>query len=444
MKILVLDLYPEVTYRISKDQNGSYGTANNYGDSILSKIFNKIIKNAIDFPSLYAVQVIGELINKGYSVEYSRYFDEKKNFDLIIVPSSIVCHVTEINKIKELKQKEYNIIAIGPFATNMPDEYIRAGAKVIIGEPEMFFNRNDISKEKFELLPDKIFNFENVNLDDLSRPGWDVIFKYFIPKMKFLGNEPAINIQASRGCPYSCFHYCVYPLQQGRKLRLRSVDKIVDEMNFFHKNLGVKNFIFRDPVFSINKQHTISLCEKLIQTENKFNIAIETHLKNVDLELLKLFAKSGIKLIYVGIETSDDKIKKVSHRTSEENESQIEKVKLIERYGIMVKAMYIIGMPQDNIQTFKKTLNFAKKINSCFAQFSVFTPYPGTPVFKEYEQKITKKNFESFTQWKLVFEHENLSENDILYLLNLSLKSYYFRFAWLIKFFKFKLFRYII
>ena len=37
-KILILDVYPNVSYRISKDQNGGYGTANDYGDGLLSKI----------------------------------------------------------------------------------------------------------------------------------------------------------------------------------------------------------------------------------------------------------------------------------------------------------------------------------------------------------------------------------------------------------------------
>ena len=32
-------------YRISKDQNGAYGTANNYGDGFISKILRFIVKN---------------------------------------------------------------------------------------------------------------------------------------------------------------------------------------------------------------------------------------------------------------------------------------------------------------------------------------------------------------------------------------------------------------
>ena len=41
------------------------------------------------------------------------------------------------------------------------------------------------------------------------------------------------------GCPYSCFYYCVYPLQQGRKLRAKSPQKVFDEMNYFYNKLDV-------------------------------------------------------------------------------------------------------------------------------------------------------------------------------------------------------------
>ena len=78
-----------------------------------------------------------------------------------------------------------------------------------------------------------ITNFQIYNLDELSMPGWEVIFKNYIPKMKFLGPGPTINIHASRGCPYSCAYYCVYPLQQGNKLRKKSPEYLINEMMYF-------------------------------------------------------------------------------------------------------------------------------------------------------------------------------------------------------------------
>ncbi len=436
MNILFLDPYPDVSYRISKDQNGAYGTANNYGNNFFSKLLNLFVKSSIDCPQLFTVQSIGELKAIGHKVKYSRKVEEglKYNYDLIVLPSSIVCHETEVETVKVLKKNDNTVLVVGPFATSNPKNYINAGAKVIYGEPEMFFHKFNYSIEEINSLPNLIKIEKNIELDDLSEPGWDIIFDNFIPKHKFLGNGPAIYILSSRGCPYSCFHYCTYPLSQGRKLRLRNPKKLVEQMFEFQKKLGVNNFIFRDPVFSINRNHTVEICQNILKNKYKFNICIETHLKNIDQDLAIMLKKAGVKLIYCGIETSDEKVKKDSKRASDGNTNEILKIKFLEKLGIKVKAMYIIGMPSDTEETYKATLNFSKKINSTYAQFSVFTPYPGTPIFKEYENIITKRKLESFTQWDLVFKNPNFTEKKVKELLSYSYLSYYLRLNWIIKY----------
>jgi len=433
MNILILDVYPKKRYRISKDQNGAYGTANNYGTGLFSKLLSLIVKNSIDFPPLYAVQTCGELLNCGHNVSYSKELDLEKEYDLYIMPSSIVCHETEIEYLKKLKKENKLVIIIGPFATSNPEKYVEAGGIVIKGEPEMFFHKSKKKVSDLKKLPKIVENFTLYELDELSFPGWEIIFKNYVPKMKFLGPGPTININASRGCPYSCFYYCVYPLQQGRKLRLKSPNRLLDEMIYFNKKLNVSNFIFRDPVFSIHREHTKEICKTIIKSKYKFKIAVETHLKNIDNNLAKLLKKAGVKLIYVGIESEDVDVRKNSNRISEDNLNQIQKINFLEKIGINVKAMYIIGMPTDSPNNFLKTVNYAKKINSSFAQFSVFTPYPGTPAFSEYKKIITKKKYEEFTQWQLVFKHKNFKENDVLKLLNFSYRSYYLRITWIKK-----------
>ena len=436
MKILVLDVYPKTPYRISKDQNGAYGTANNYGDGILSKLLRRIVKNSIDFPPLYSVYVIGELINQNHEVHYSKELNLNESFDLYILPSSIVCHETEIEYLKKLVLHNKKVIVIGPFATSNPDNYINNGGIVIKGEPEMYFHKFNLEKDDLENLPKIIDSFPTYDINELAMPGWETIFKNYIPKMKFLGSGPCINIHASRGCPYSCSYYCVYPLQQGNKLRLKTSDRLLKEMLHFNEKLNVKNFIFRDPVFSINKKHTIEVCKKIIDKKKNFNICIETHLKNIDNELANYLKKAGVKLMYVGIESANEDVRQDAKRTSDTNDNQIEKVKYLENLGIKVKAMYIIGMPADNEEKFKNTVNFAKKVKSTYAQFSVFTPYPGTPVFREYKDKINTTRYEDFTQWQLVFDHENLTKEDIIKLLNYSYKEYYTNPIWIFHFIK--------
>lgn len=431
--VLMLDVYPNVNYRISKDQNGGYGTANDYGDSFLSKLLKFLVKGSVDFPPLYCVQVCGEITNMNNKVYYKREESNFNDYDLIIMPSSIVCHESEVKKIKEITNLNKKIIVIGPFASSNPKNYLEAGASVLKGEPEMFFHNLKINDDFIKNIPELIVNNKTYDLDELSYPGWETVFENYVPKMKFLGKEPAINIYASKGCPYQCFYYCVYPLQQGRKLRTKSPKRVVEEMLYFHNKLEIKNFIFRDPVFSLNRKHTMELCEKLILLDKKFNICIETHLKNIDDELASKLYEAGVRLIYVGIETSDEEVKKNAHRSSEKNDLQIEKIKFLQKIGIDIKAMYIIGLPTDTETTYLNTLNFSKKIASTYAQFSVFTPYPGTPAFEGYKDKITTSKFEDFNQWQLVFEHENFDKKKIRKLLDLSYRKYYFRFSWFFK-----------
>ena len=70
MNILILDAYPKKSYRISKDVNGGYGIAHNYGTTLFSKLLRLYVKYSIDFPPLYVAQVCGELLNCGHNVTY--------------------------------------------------------------------------------------------------------------------------------------------------------------------------------------------------------------------------------------------------------------------------------------------------------------------------------------------------------------------------------------
>jgi tRNA A37 methylthiotransferase MiaB len=440
-KILILDIYPKAKYRISKDLNGGYGTGNDYGDSWFSKLLKLYVRNAINFPTLFSVQVCGELNALGHDVDFKNNSSKINfdNYDLILVPSSIVCHESEIEVIKTLSKLK-KVLVIGPFGSANPENYIKSGAAVLKGEPENFFHNIDLIEFINNFKVEIIQNNKLVSLDDLSLPGWETVFKDSTPVMKFLGKGPAINLYASKGCPYSCFYYCVYPMQQGRKLRLKSPKKVVDEMIYFFHKLNVKNYIFRDPVFSIDRKHTILLCEEIIKSKIKFNIAIETHLKNIDNELANIFLRCGIILVYVGIESADEEVKQSANRWSDEDDVQIEKINYLEKIGIKVKTMYIIGFPEENKEKFLKTVDYAIKVNSSYAQFSVFTPYPGTPVYKEYEKKITATKFEDFNQWKLVFKHKNFDESTVRYLLDLAYKRYYLRLSWIKNFLKNKLF----
>ena len=74
--------------------------------------------------------------------------------------------------------------------------------------------------------------------------------------------------------------------------------------------------------------------------------------------------------------------------------------------------MYIIGLPSDTEATYKKTVKYAQTINSSYAQFSVFTPYPGTPVFTEYKDifqtRFPAANFTIYSVQQQILHHTTI------------------------------------
>ncbi len=438
MRILLLDLYPKRRYRISKDTNGGFGTGNDYGDSIVARTLRWLISRNIDWPPLYAAYTASVLRDQGHEVEFSRELSQKHLEGdapgLCLVMSSIVAHETEIEAIEKIRACGITVGAIGPFASSVSAPYIDAGAFVIAGEPEMYFLKNRVDE-------DLVANFsglvpgQQADLDELPRPAWDLIHGDYPPKFNLLGGDARmLPIAATRGCPYSCFHYCVYPLQQGRKVRMRDPAKIVAEMAHWQDTLDVSYFIFRDPVFSINRKHTLALCDELEKSSRRFSFIIETHLNNLDEELAHRLAKVGLVMVKVGIESVDASVMNDAKRFTIAEDEQEKRIRMLESLGIGVTCMYIFGYPTDTRETCAKTVNYAKKLNTAMAQFGVFTPYPGTPVFPEYEPLISTNRYEDFTQWQLVFRHPHLSPQDIRDLLGRAFNAYYLRPSWVWKY----------
>lgn len=433
MNILILDPYPKRNYRISKDTSGGYGTGNDFGESIIPKFLKKLLIKNSKWPPLFAAYTFSVLKKDGHKVIYKEELLENYEFfDLVIIVSSIVSHETEIELIKKLNNK-VKIFVIGPFASNNPEKYLKYNLSIIMGEPEVFFfkNKNFIDFTEKKLITHDVKDFD---LNQLPYPKYTEM-GYNLKKINNLfGRGKCIPLLATRGCPFSCFKYCVYPLQQGRKVRQRSIIGIIDEIKYWKKKYSVKNFVFRDPVFSINRKHTVELCEALIQEKINVNFIAETHLNILDSDLIKLLKKAGLTGIKVGIESFDEEVIEEANRHTATKDDQLKKIRELEQNKIQVSAMYILGFPADNSKTIMQTINYAKKLNTTYAQFSVWTPYPGTPVYSEYKDRIITEKMQDFDQYRLVFKHNIFSKEDIRHYLDKAYSSYYSRLKWFFKY----------
>ena len=387
IKFVILDVYPNKKHRLIKDTAGGYGTGNDFGNTLFSKLLNIYVDTNIGMPSI-EIMIISSILKINHKVHYTRDLNDKEieTCDFVILPSSIIAHETEIDAISKLKNKK--IFVTGIFATTKKEKYLNENSIVVKNESDTFFynleKSNNLNLNFLNELFDKkdLINefYSSVDLDDFPYPDWGSYTKKFPLRNDFfsLNQKIAVPLLGTRGCPYSCFFYCTYPLQQGRKVRARSVNNIIEEIKYWKKELGTNKFVFRDPVFSINRKHTIEFCKKVIEEKLNITFMVETHLNNLDDEMIPLLRKAGLELVYVGVESASNFVLKDMKRFTVEHDKQFNVIKKCEDAGIKVKTMFIIGNPEDNKETIVQSIEYAKYLPSLYSQFSVFllTPEP--------------------------------------------------------------------
>ena len=437
IKFVILDVYPNKKHRLIKDTAGGYGTGNDFGNTFFSKLLNNYVDTNIGMPSI-EIMIISSILKKGHQVHYTRDLKDKEieNCDFVILPTSIIAHETELEALSELKHKK--IFVTGIFATTKREKYLKENSIVVKNESDTFFYNLEKSNNLNISFLNNLFNkkdlindfYSTVQLDDLPYPDWGSYTKKYPLRNDFfsLNQKIAVPLLGTRGCPYSCFFYCTYPLQQGRKVRARSVENIIEEIKYWKKELGTNKFVFRDPVFSINRKHTIEFCKKVIEQKLNITFMAETHLNNMDDEMIPLLREAGLELVYVGVESSSHFVLKDMQRFTVEQDKQYQVIKKCEDSGIKVKTMFIIGNPEDNRDTIVQSIEYAKYLPSLYSQFSVFTPYPGTPAYDEFKDIITETKLENFNQYNLTFEHKNLSKKNISDLKSLAYSRFYLNF----------------
>jgi len=112
------------------------------------------------------------------------------------------------------------------------------------------------------------------------------------PYLKANSYVPVIGIETKRGCPYNCA-YCVYPNLQGKKLRCRTPEGVVDEIKFLIKEYGIHRFHFNDPIINAPFGHLEQICEEILRRKLKITWGGFFREDNITEKNVALFERAG-------------------------------------------------------------------------------------------------------------------------------------------------------
>jgi anaerobic magnesium-protoporphyrin IX monomethyl ester cyclase len=215
--------------------------------------------------------------------------------------------------------------------------------------------------------------------EELSNLPYPNFGQYFKNKSALSGKNDCYVMISSRGCPYNCI-FCMQVL--GRQVRRRSAESIVEEMEYAIEQYGAHTIYFLDEIFLFNDQLTYDILE-LIKKHNlpkRIRWRGLTRVNFVDEKLIRNVKEAGCFVLEIGIEAgSNEVLKRINKQITVEQAEQA--VKTIKDAGISVEANFILGHPNETVESIKTTINLAAKLNPDAVAIGVMTPYPGTKIF---------------------------------------------------------------
>jgi hopanoid biosynthesis associated radical SAM protein HpnJ len=213
--------------------------------------------------------------------------------------------------------------------------------------------------------------------------------RYNVP---FLLN-PYIALYTSRGCPAMCT-FCLWPqTHSGHRWRLRSSEDVARELAFAKEAFPyVKEFFFDDDTFNYQKARTLDLCSKLKPL--KFTWSCTSRV-TTDYETLKGMKEAGCRLLIVGYESGEQQILK-NIKKGATVDMAWRFTQNCKKLGLAVHGDFIIGLPGETRESIRKTIDFAKRLDTETIQVSIAHPYPGTE-FYDYVKKNGLITIDSMT-----------------------------------------------
>jgi anaerobic magnesium-protoporphyrin IX monomethyl ester cyclase len=401
------------------------------------------LKNALGFitPPLNLMYLASSLEKESYNVKivdddllqmgYEKVSElaGKLNPQLVGVTattSTIKSALKYVELIKNILPNSLTVIG-GPHTTFMPSETLKSSKHldvVVMGEGEETMvdlanhsteNIRDLDEVKGIFYRDLMT--ENLkatqkrplikDLDALPFPA-----RHLVPFDSYgASKEQTGGIITSRGCVYNC-NYCSSSLIMGKKFRSRSPVNVVDEIEELINNYQIRDIGFMDDTFMLNKRRVNDIANEIKARDLDLSFVASSRVDSVDQNLLKNLKNSGLKTIYYGVESGSQRILDLMKKgiTLKQAEDAVKSAKNVD---LEVLTSFILGYPGETEEDMNKSIKFSTKLDSDYCQYSILTPFPGTPIYNELKEKnlIDNDDWDEYTVLKPVLKYDEMGLN---------------------------------
>ncbi|MFH1957668.1 MAG: radical SAM protein [bacterium] len=273
------------------------------------------------------------------------------------------------------------------------------------------------------------------SLDELPVVAWDLL-----PMEKYRAHNwhcfddlehrsPYAVIYTSLDCPFNCSYCPIHAFYGEPDIQYRSPEKVVEEIDLLVQKYNVKNIKFMDELFVIREDRVNRICDLIIEREYKLNIWVYARIDTMRESLLAKMKKAGINWIAYGIESASEIVRRgVSKKIKSKKIKKI--IEMTRDAGINMIGNFIFGLPDDNLETMRETLNMAKEFNFEYVNFYVCMAYPGSKLYEEVIKNGLKlpETWDGFGQYShncLPLPTKYLKAEEVLRFRDNAFKEYF-------------------
>lgn len=346
--------------------------------------------------------------------------------------------------IKERCNKK--IIVGGPHVTFLPERTLKECSAIDIiirGEGENTIiellkskNLEKITGITYRSMDDKIISNPDrpliENIDEIPFPARHLLpVDTYRPNIYFnkgyKGRKYA-RIITSRGCPNRCV-FCS-SAHFWKKLRLRSPENVISEIESLVTNYDIKHLDFLDDTMTLSRERIKKICTLMKERGLDIDWTCYARVNNITEDIISLMKESGCFGIAFGVESGNQEVlNRIQKNITLE---QVRKaIKVTKNAGIKTMCDFMIGLPGDTVETIDQTINFAIELNPDLAFFSITTPFPGTALFNEAMSRGWINENYSWDEMTLhgmtKFRNEDINSKYLAEIYPKALKKFYLR-----------------
>jgi radical SAM superfamily enzyme YgiQ (UPF0313 family) len=339
---------------------------------------------------------------------------------------------------------EMPVILGGPHVSSQPahpmqfkafDYAVRNEGEETLRETlEMIENRSDPAKVRglvYRCEGQSVLNPPRAyiqDLDSLPFPAYDLIpdIRVYTPPPFNYRRRPVANVITSRGCPNECT-FCENSTF-GRKVRMRSAESVVEEIELLIRRYGVREIAFVDDTFTIRPKRIYEIFDLAARRELRFPWTCMSRINTVNEELLRYMKANGCWYVSFGIESGDQDILKEIRKNI--RLPDVERVtEICRRIGLSTKGFFIVGHPKESPATIDRTIEFARRLKLDHVVVTINTPMPGSYQYEHARDygDLDDSSWSEFNYWRPVFVPRGMTRDQLLSKHQEFLKRFYLR-----------------